>query len=322
MPVRLTIRPPRTTESQVVEFDEERVTIGRSSRCDVRIPLRVVSGHHLTLLHSDDGLLIRDEQSTNGTLLDGEPLPAGADRPIRHRGCLQILDLRIDVEVVPDFGGGFSLQHTGTMARQMVGEALLSTTNDPQAESAYFEMVRGPGVGQKLIVPDDLERGRIADDDDARLQVAGMPCPLEIFREGDGFGIRLAEDADDAVAVTVAQTPLGDAHRLHSGDLIAAGGVELRFVDPLESYLNELDGAAANPTSTAEERPSEPRPGFDTVTGDVEPSPTSELDESEDERQNPDSSMGLGPVEVGAIALSVMVLAGVVYLLLSIFGLV
>ena len=101
-----------------------------------------------------------------------------------------------------------------------------------------------------------------------------------------------------------------------------AGSLELRFVDPLESYLEELDGAAADPASTGEQPPSGSRPGFDTVTGDVDPSPTSELDEAGDKRQNPDSSTGLGPVEVGVIALSVLVLAGVVYLLLSIFGIV
>ncbi|WP_168210915.1 FHA domain-containing protein [Persicimonas caeni] len=321
MPVRLTIRPPRTSKPQVVEFDEDRVTIGRSSRCDVRIPLRVVSGHHLTLLRTDAGLVVRDEKSTNGTLLDGKPLPADTDQALSGGGRLEILDLRIDVEFVPALGDAFSLQHTGTMARQLLGDALFATQDTGTDESAYFEVMRGPCAGEKLVVPDTLDHGRLADAADADLHVEGLGCALKLFRDGDGFGVEPTETSAN-VSPSVAGVPLDGPRRLASGETIVAGDVELRFVDPLEAYLEELDGAGG--PAHDEEAPSKhkARPGYDTLTEDNEASPTSELDEDE-ERQNPDSTArGLGPVEVGVITLSVISLAGVVYLLLSIFGVV
>lgn len=316
MPVRLTIRPPRTTKPQVVEFSEERVTIGRSSRCDVRIPLRVVSGHHLTLSQTAAGLFVRDENSTNGTLFDGVPLPVDDEHAIHNGGRLEILDLCIDVEVVPDLGAGFSLAHTGTMARQMLGDALFATESDSNDESAYLDVVRGPSAGQKLAVPDDLDRGRVADASDAAVSVPGLEVALEIYRDGDGFGIALADDAD--ASVRVGGSPLVEPRRLASGQTIDAGTVELRFVDPLEAYLEELDGSGA-PASDEHDQHS---PISDTLTAGAESPTTDALDEKQKQRNPASTPRTFGPVEVGVIALSIVSLAGVVYLLLSIFGVV
>jgi pSer/pThr/pTyr-binding forkhead associated (FHA) protein len=313
MPVRLTIRPPRTNKPRIVEFDDERVTIGRSSRCDIRLPFGVVSGHHLTIIQSANSLQVRDEQSTNGTLLDGEPLTAGAERRLAWGATLQIVDLSIEVELVPDLNIAASLGQTGTMARLMLGEALLDSAPDEEVDSAHFEVIEGSAPGQKHSVPDDLDRGRIADDDDALICLPGLQVALEVYRDGDGFGLRLAQDASGETPVTVNDTALLEQRRLSSGDTIAAGTTRLRFVDPLETYLDELDGVvpptddAGSPQQTLDRAPEPAEPGF--------------LESDKPKPQDPDSAKrSWSAVEVGVIAVSLVVLAGVVYLLLSVFG--
>lgn len=315
MPVRLTIRPPRSNEPRVVEFDDERVTLGRSSRCDIQLPFRVVSGHHLTLQQVDGVLSVRDEHSTNGTLVDGAPLETARDQLLGTAGLLEIVDLRIDVELVPDLGGGVGLDHTSTLARQMLGEALFSAGDETCDEAAHFEVVRGSEAGQKHFVPDTLDRGLIADAPDAVIRVAGLATPLEIYRDGDGFGLDRPDHTSGENRVTVAGEPLQKERRLTSGDHIVAGDVELRFVDPLEAYLEELDGGSKK---VDQEIPDDLRVEAD------EPDEAEEADEQQDEpeqeRQNPDSTAPkLGAVEVGVIAVSLLILAGVAYLLMSIF---
>ncbi len=328
MPVKLTITPPRESSPKVIEFDDTRVSIGRSSSCDIRLPFRIVSGHHLTIVSDDAATYrVRDEASTNGTLLDGQPMAEGREYALSSGSRLDIVDLQIQVELVPLLGHGVSLDKTGTMVRQMLGEALLDGASDA-AESAHFLILAGPERGEQLLVPDDLDSARVADAPGADLRVRALESPFDIFREGDGFGVRPA--AQDASA-TVGDQPLSGPRQLASGDEIQSGPVRLRFVDPLESFLQELDGivpssshnheADAQPVrmtmdaarpSDADEAGQAPALADDTAVDDATPAPPN---------KNPESTRHhWGLVEFGVLAVSMVVLCGVAYLLLSIFG--
>lgn len=328
MPVKLTISPPRENSPRVVEFDDLSVRIGRSSHCDIRLPFRIISGHHLTI-ESDDAIhyRVRDEASTNGTLLDGQPMADGRDYELHTGSRLDIVDLKIKVEMVPLLGEGVSLDKTGTIVRQMLGEALLEGTSD-EVESAHFEVLAGPDKGARLVIPDDLDSARVAEGPGADIPVDSLGGGFELYREGDGFGVRPAQGAA-AGELNVGGQPLTQARQLVSGDPIDAGAVRLRFVDPLESFLQELDGIVASSARPTNDRATpgspEPRDALDTAEPaggrisqrDVEPPG----DEPKPPSKNPEpSSHRWGPVELGVLAVSVIVLGGVGYLLLSIFG--
>jgi pSer/pThr/pTyr-binding forkhead associated (FHA) protein len=333
MAVKLTISPPADASSKVVEFEEQHVTIGRSSRCDIRLPFRVVSGHHLTIhCEPSSGYQIRDEASTNGTLLDGQPLPAERDQRLTSGMRLEIVDLRIDVELVPTLGEGVPLDKTGTIVRQMLGEALLGhASQDSQEEAARFEILTGPSRGERIEIPDDLERGRIGAQPQADIRVTGLAEPVVICRHGDGFAVGPDEQADYARPPTLGDQPLTELCPLSTGDTLCVGGVRMKFVDPLESYLRELDGLV----------PASPP---DTDTADVEADGGAEPDRAQHEEASTASAVSdeasptdseqadaasagqarqrWGLLEVGAIAVSLTLLAGVLLLLSSIFGLV
>jgi pSer/pThr/pTyr-binding forkhead associated (FHA) protein len=70
---RISITEPGK-DSQAYRFDLKRmnVTIGRSSDCDITINHRSVSNEHATIERLKGGLVVTDNDSTNGIKLDEE----------------------------------------------------------------------------------------------------------------------------------------------------------------------------------------------------------------------------------------------------------
>jgi pSer/pThr/pTyr-binding forkhead associated (FHA) protein len=63
---------------------DQPVTVGRSRRCDVRIENDSVSKVHASIVfdRSSGDYYVVDENSRNGTCINGEPLPGGSRAPI------------------------------------------------------------------------------------------------------------------------------------------------------------------------------------------------------------------------------------------------
>ncbi|MDG2222109.1 MAG: EAL domain-containing protein [Rubripirellula sp.] len=57
-----------------VHVDEHPFTIGRNSGLSLRLQFSTVSGHHASLWLNQQKLMLKDENSTNGTFLNGERL--------------------------------------------------------------------------------------------------------------------------------------------------------------------------------------------------------------------------------------------------------
>lgn len=77
--------------------------IGRGPECDIRPVSDLVSRQHCLLLVGDDGVLIRDLGSRNGTLVNGQLVVA--EQPLHHGDTLQlgplVLEVLFGVEPVP-----------------------------------------------------------------------------------------------------------------------------------------------------------------------------------------------------------------------------
>jgi len=52
----------------------DAVTIGRDATCDIVLPERQVSRHHVRIFREDSGFYVEDLGSKNGTYLNGQPL--------------------------------------------------------------------------------------------------------------------------------------------------------------------------------------------------------------------------------------------------------
>jgi len=57
-----------------IELDEGLTSLGRNPTNDFRIPDATVSSFHCELIVTDESVLVRDLNSTNGTFIDGDPV--------------------------------------------------------------------------------------------------------------------------------------------------------------------------------------------------------------------------------------------------------
>jgi len=72
MPI-ITIKTPNDPSQRFeVSPNRETVTLGRSSKSDIKISCESVSGNHATIRKLKEGYVLRDLGSTNGTKLDGK----------------------------------------------------------------------------------------------------------------------------------------------------------------------------------------------------------------------------------------------------------
>ena len=81
-------------EPQSITLDLPRIVLGRGAHADVRLPSRAVSELHAVLLNDKHEVTILDEGSTNGTRVNGQPLPRGR-RKVLHDGSLLTFALHL-----------------------------------------------------------------------------------------------------------------------------------------------------------------------------------------------------------------------------------
>ncbi len=67
-------------EGQRWIIDQDRMTIGRGTDCEIVLPERQVSRHHAQIERDDGGYLLRDLRSKNRTYVNGQEV---GDRPYR-----------------------------------------------------------------------------------------------------------------------------------------------------------------------------------------------------------------------------------------------
>jgi len=92
------IAPPRQKKSYSVKLP---TLVGRGEEAKFRIPQDSVSRRHCEVFEESGGVFVRDVGSTNGTLLDGERIAAGAACPVATGARIQVGGLVFRVEYGP-----------------------------------------------------------------------------------------------------------------------------------------------------------------------------------------------------------------------------
>lgn len=72
---------------KTIEFDKDVISIGRSSNSDIRIENLSVSKNHARIVKEQDGYVIEDLGSTNGTFVNET---AAARQPLNHEDVVTI----------------------------------------------------------------------------------------------------------------------------------------------------------------------------------------------------------------------------------------
>jgi|GEM_PF-6542496 pSer/pThr/pTyr-binding forkhead associated (FHA) protein len=263
-------------------FEQDEVWIGRASSVDLRLPDSSISLVHLSLRRKGADYYVLDTGSTNGVRLNGEPLEVG--RPV-------LLEMGARLEVGPFVltVGGAGATHNTTaddtagFARQMAREAL------GLAEPDHLPQIiveRGPQKGTSWSIATHatgvLGRGEdcefcLTDADVSRrhLEIESVGAVVYLRDLGSHHGVELNDE------------PLRGQQRLATGDYIQLGQTRLRFIDPTEQYLRDLedkdDQAARSLSAVCESsqkealRPQQERGMAPNISEPEEPTPTTSL---------------------------------------------
>ena len=88
---------------QSFELAKDQYTIGRSEDCDICIPVQTVSGRHCLLDRTEDGrYAVKDNNSTNGTRVNGVRIENETVQPLANSDILQVggVEMFFDCEAV------------------------------------------------------------------------------------------------------------------------------------------------------------------------------------------------------------------------------
>jgi len=299
----------RQTGTYRYEFDRDEVLVGRDRATDVRLPHPAVSLVHLRLLRKRDKVLVVDNGSRNGTVLDGQRLEPRRGVALQRGSRLMVGPFELVIGS-PEAEEPVALTvpaDTARLARQMVLEFLGAGSGS----TPYLEVQNGPEIGQRLSLPSlggplvvGREEGcalRLSDADASRQH-------LELQNKGEAveardFGSKNGWELNDKLVSGVAT--------LTHGDVLRVGNTRLLFQEPAEAALLELEHEDAPSGDGAGEADCDSRQQ-DHVLGEITSRPA-------DSRERPATKGGgVGNLLLTALAAVTVLgaIAGVVYLLL------
>jgi len=87
--LEITLSYQRAQGSQTIDLDRDRTTFGRGSEADYRFDDNGLSRLHATIYRDGDKIWVVDENSTNGTFVNGEPV-SGSGMPLRDGDTVRI----------------------------------------------------------------------------------------------------------------------------------------------------------------------------------------------------------------------------------------
>jgi len=199
---------------------KDKVVIGRGPGSDLRVPetLRFVSGQQAEVLNTEAGFVIRDLNSTNGTLLNNQLLQPDQFYPLGHEAIIRIGDDEYGISV------GFTFINPAAQAQGMDG-FLQSAPSTQIGKIKHVLIGRLPTSDLLLDDPEVSRRHALIRQVDERY---------------------LIEDLDSSNGTFVNGQPVKQAE-LHEGDLIQISKFLLLFQDgqlvPYESSGVRLDAS-------------------------------------------------------------------------------
>ena len=132
-----------------IELDRERISIGRKPDNDIQIDNLAISGHHAVITCILNDAFLEDQNSTNGTYVNGQPVKKHV---LHHNDVVELGKYRIKYLV--------SAPPAGQAAADMIDTAALKAFELPPADTAA-EPRPGPSETQ-IVAAGALERAEKA----------------------------------------------------------------------------------------------------------------------------------------------------------------
>jgi pSer/pThr/pTyr-binding forkhead associated (FHA) protein len=254
VPLRLSIRAPvDDAESEAlvsgrqreveVSSDKGEVLLGRAADVTVQLPFPKVSLRHARLSCATDGYRIEDLGSRNGTWLAGRRLTSHLPEVVAMGEPIVLGGVRLCIEgefTAPDAMP--VLAGTESLARRLVHDLFEAS---PPAERACLVVLSGLGQGGKLLLAVSGRTYKVGRGEgcDLVLQDEDVSREHAAFDRGpEGVVVR---DLGSKNGVEVAGAAVAGQRLLRDGEIIRVGQTRLRFLDPEERYLRQMEAADA-----------------------------------------------------------------------------
>ncbi len=239
-------------EPQSITLDLPRIVVGRGASADVRLPSRAVSDLH-AVLHSDKHeVAIVDEGSTNGTRVNGSPLPRGRRKLLRDGDVITVAPFTLRVQV--GFARPDPPERTASLARRLLLDAL--ATQSDEAAPPRLVLLTGKEAGAAWMLPPAPARLVVGREPGCDIVLDDRECSkqhAELLRDAEGIVVR---DLGSRNTLLVGGQPVRE-RRLRHGDEVAMGRTVLRYHEPTEALLRSLEVGGDDPPP---EMPAEPAP--------------------------------------------------------------
>ena len=183
-------------------IEKNRIIIGRGVEADLRVPenLRFVSGQHAEVQKEAMGYFIRDLNSTNGTLVNNQPLQPDQDYAIGNESIIRIGDDKFGVSI---------------------GLTFYNPTETASSVAGFIQAAQATQIAKTSMVL----IGRL-DNCDVVLDSPEVSRRHAIIRQvGNAYFL---EDLDSSNGTYVNNEPIKRAE-LHEGDLIQISNFRLLF---------------------------------------------------------------------------------------------
>lgn len=234
--VRLATREmliPRASPGQVL-------TIGRQPGVFWLIDHSSVSRLHAEVVCNDGAWMLRDTGSSNGTYVNGSPLPRGGISQLSPQDEVRFGDVRFRFEVRPRSAlqqhagapalANFAHLHGSDLhssASRLIPEALVASL--PATPTLVLVGTDGPVRTLALNHGQRYQLGRDPQNDIVLPDVSTSRRHAEIFGTPDGFSIR---DLNSRYGVFVNQVKITNSYHLSHSDRIVLGNMLLYFSHP------------------------------------------------------------------------------------------
>lgn len=230
--IRVTIiRQGAEDESEVQEFTRGPISIGRAGQNDIVLANSRVSGTHARIVESESGITLVDNNSTNGTFVNG----ALARGPVvvEPADAVEIGAFTLHFETLPDDEAGGEVVGEDIGSEDIVEEDVEDPYAEEEVHVSEFEELAGEPDG--LDEPPDLFGGHdaIHHDDVGPPQIDVLPQPP------------LRDSVEPARPYSQERSSIGFPPRADGGDRTSAARPVAP--EPVRSYAPEPPHRAAAP---------------------------------------------------------------------------
>jgi pSer/pThr/pTyr-binding forkhead associated (FHA) protein len=248
MPITVIVRSPTGDEARLTFDGTQRVVLGRSAGCEVRLPDASVSHRHAILRAQGADFAIVDEGSSNGTWVGGARVAAHTSRLVRSGDMVRLgrmwIELRIEQgPVTRDVAAATRDLALNMLARQLEARGVDLTMR--------VRVIEGPDQGASLALKEEGRPYVVGRGPQCDLPLADVDASREhaiVVRRGDEVTVRDRGAKNGTWLGGVRLPSLGEVPWRPS-QVAQIGGTVLALEEPVGDALARLESAADEPVA-------------------------------------------------------------------------